>query len=392
MRRVICFALALLLMLPCCAVTAAQDGGQKSDAAVADYQSKSVLLMEPNTRRVLAEKNADNEQPIASVTKVMTLLLIMEAIDRGEVKLEDEVTVSERAQSMGGSQVFLDANFAYSVEELIKSIVISSANDACVAMSEYLGGSEEAFVAQMNERAKQLGMNNTAFANCTGLPAEGAYSTARDVAVMSAELIQHPLFFQYSTIWMDELPHDKDGRVTGLNNTNKLIRWYAGADGIKTGSTQEAGSCLSATASRNDTRFIAVVLGAPNSDTRFKEAQQLLDYGFNGFTTVDPLQGYEALSLPVAGGRAAAVAVRLKYAARQLVKKGETPQYEVTLEYDEVAAAPIQEGQTLGYLLITENGTPVDRVPLVAAEAVPAASVLDIVRRIFAQWVARPAA
>ena len=255
---------------------------EQADAPVGtvlDINAKSAILIEAKTGKVLYESNADEKRAPASITKIMALCLVFEAIEGGALTLETEITASEHAASMGGSQIWLEPGEIMTVDELLKAAVIASANDATVALAEAVAGSEETFVARMNEKAKSLGMNNTNFVNCTGLDHENHYTSAHDVAKMSAELIKYPLIKNYSTVWMDSL---RDGK-SELVNTNKLIKYYNGAYGLKTGTTSVAGSCLSAAAERNGLSLIAVVLGSPTSKDRFNGAVKLLDYGFANY-------------------------------------------------------------------------------------------------------------
>ncbi|MBR2489480.1 MAG: D-alanyl-D-alanine carboxypeptidase, partial [Clostridia bacterium] len=245
-----------------------------------EIKAKSAILLEPNTGTVLYEANADERLSPASITKVMSLLLVMEAIDRGDISLETVVSASEHACSMGGSQIWLEPGEGMTVDELLKATVIASANDACVALGELIAGSEEGFVAMMNEKAKELGMDNTTFMNCTGLDAAGHLTTAHDVAIMSGELIKHDLIKKYSTVWMDSL---RDGK-SELVNTNKLVRFYEGTTGLKTGTTSVAKYCLSATAERNGLELVAVILAGDTSNDRFNGAKKLLDYGFANYS------------------------------------------------------------------------------------------------------------
>ena len=270
MKRVICL---------CCAVFLLSFNLVGYANPQIQTSAKSVLLMEQSTKEILYENNPDEQLAIASVTKIMTMLLIMEALDEGKISMEDMVPVSERAMSMGGSTMFLEAGEELSVYEMLKGIAVASANDGCVAMAEFISGSVETFVAEMNKRAQELGMKNTNFVNTNGLDAEGHYSSARDVALMSAELLKHEKIFEFTTIWTDKM---HDGKFD-LSNTNKLIRFYSGANGLKTGSTDKALCCLSATAKRDDLQLIAVVLGAPTSNDRFNDARTLLDYGFANY-------------------------------------------------------------------------------------------------------------
>ena len=289
-------SLILLLVYPGSSNAQTKDtkvgkGGEMAVTAAADTQlqlsSPSVVLMEGSTGKVIFEKNKDERLKPASITKIMTLLLIFDAIDSGQIKLTDQVSVSEHAASMGGSQVFLEPNETQDVNTMIKCISIASANDACVAMAEYIAGSEEEFVARMNQRAQDLGMKNTHFVNCCGLDTDNHYSSAYDVALMSRALItKHPEISKYSTVWMDNITHTTKKGTTefGLTNTNKLVRFYQGITGLKTGSTGLAKYCLSATAKRNNMDLIAVVMASPDTKTRFAEASKLLNYGFANYS------------------------------------------------------------------------------------------------------------
>ena len=291
-----------LLLLP--GIAQADELPMKAEVPIT-LTSPSAILCEASTGQVIFEKNADERRPVASVNKVMTILLTLEAVDEGRVSLEDQVTVSPRAASMGGSQAFLDAGERYKLSELLKTVIVASANDSAVALAEHLAGTEESFVRLMNTRAEELGLTNTHYANCTGLPAQEHYTTARDVAKLSAQLDLHPIYYRYSTIWMDEIKH-RGGRVTSLTNTNRLIRFYPGCDGYKTGSTNEARYCVSATAKKEGMRLIAVVLGTPAGQTRFDEARAMLEYGFANVQLVTPIAQGQALDMTVPvrlGGR-----------------------------------------------------------------------------------------
>lgn len=359
----------LLLLLPAACVCA-QEGPIETDVPMT-LSSPSVILIEPTTGTVIFEKNADERRPVASVTKVMTILLTLEAIDEGRIAPEDEVTVSEHAQSMGGSQVFLDAGGRYKISELLKSVIIASANDSAVALAEALCGSEEAFVRRMNERAAQLGLENTNYVNCSGLPAQGHYMSARDVAVLSAELDKHSLYYAYSTIWMDEIAHAK-GRVTQMTNTNRLVRFYPGCDGYKTGSTNEARYCMAATAKKEGMRLIAVVLGAPAGQTRFNEARAMLEYGFANYMLFSPVREGDALGLNVSvrmGGADEVSAVcGGNYAL--LLPKGAQGEIALNAALIESIAAPVKKGDALGEIQVMRSGEVIATVPAVAGEAV----------------------
>lgn len=304
------------------------------------------ILMEAESGEVLFESNADERLPIASVTKVMTMLLTVEAIEEGRLKLDDVVTVSENAASMGGSQAFMEAGEKMSVHDMLKAVAVSSCNDGAVALAEHLAGSEGEFVNMMNSRAKDLHMTSTEFVNCTGLDDnEMHYSSARDVALMSKALISHPLIFDYTTIWMDSI---RDGNF-GLANTNKLVRFYDGANGLKTGSTSKARFCLSATAKRNGVQLIAVILGAPTSAERFAAARGLLDYGFANFSIYHPKT--EKLSdIKIWGGKKEKVPVEFDVTPR-LMKKGEEAKISEEIKIKKDVKAPVRKGDVLGEIL-----------------------------------------
>ncbi len=338
---------------------------------------KSCLLMEASTGKVLYADNQHERLPIASVTKVMATLLIMEALDGGKIALEDTVTVSERAASMGGSQVFLEPGEQMSVDDLLKSVIVVSANDATVALAEAIYGSEEAFIAAMNQKGKELGLKNTNFVNTNGLPAQGHYSSAYDVAVTTRELLKHPTVLNYTNIWMDTI---RDGAF-GLANTNKLVRFYKGANGMKTGFTSEAGYCLSGTALRDGMQLIAVVLGSPTSEDRFALAKQLLDFGFANYRIFTPEMDLPE-SLPVTCG----VTDRVKLTAEPpalLLEKGASGELTQTLTLPETTEAPVKKGQQLGTAEFTQNGVSLAVIPVFAAEDAKRMDFLTMINRIF---------
>lgn len=309
-----------------------------------DIKAKSAILMEPYTKEILYESNADEKLAPASITKIMPLLLVMEAIDRKDITLETVITASEHACSMGGSQIWLEPGESMTVDELLRATVIASANDACVALGEHLAGSEEGFVALMNERAKELGMDSTNFVNCTGLDAEGHLTTAHDVAIMSSELIKHELIKKYSTVWMDSLRNGESELV----NTNKLVRFYEGTTGLKTGTTSIAKYCLSATAKRNGMELVAVVMAGDTSNDRFNGAKKLLDFGFANysFSTIDAaLKETEA---SVSKGTAKKIKVEAKDKLSLLLPKQSKEEIERRVEWEKNITAPIKKGQTLG--------------------------------------------
>lgn len=313
--------------------------------------AKSLILMEYSTGKILFAENENEHLPIASVTKVMSTLLVMEAIDSGRITLGDSVTVSANAASMGGSQVFLEEGETMSVDDLLKSLVVVSANDATVALAEYVCGSEGSFVSAMNARALELGCSNTHFANTNGLPIENHYSSAYDVAVMTRELMKHRKIFDYTTIWMDTI---RNGSF-GLANTNKLVRFYKGATGMKTGFTGEAKYCLSGTASRDGMELIAVVLGASTSDIRFAEAKSMLDYGFANYRVITP----EAPSPePIKVNKGTESSAILTFETPSLLlEKGTNANIEATLDIAESIDAPVAKGTVVGYISFTKDGT-----------------------------------
>lgn len=332
-----------------------------------DIKAKSVVLMEPNTGKVLYEANSDEKLPPASITKIMSLLLVMEAIDRGDISLETVVTASEHACSMGGSQIWLEPGETMTVNDLLKAAVIASANDACVALGETVAGSEEGFVALMNERAKELGMTNTHFVNCTGLDAEEHLTTAYDVALMSSALIKHDLIKDYSTVWMDTL---RDGK-SELVNTNKLVRFYEGTTGLKTGTTSTAKYCLSATAERNGLELVAVVMAGESSNDRFGGAKKLLDYGFANYNYSSIDAGLEGKpKLEVLKGTQKTVEVLPQGNLNVLLPKSASGKIERDTALSDEVTAPVKKGDVLGTVTVTLNGERLGEIPLVAKEDV----------------------
>ena len=347
----------------------------------------AAMLVEPESGQIIFAQNPDASRAVASITKVMTILLAIEAVEQGRMTLEENVPVSANASGMGGSQVLLDTGEMQSVSVLLKSCIVASANDAAVALAEWLYGSEELFVQHMNARAAELGMAGTVFVNCTGLPAEGQRTTARDVARMSAELFSHELYYEYSRIWLDEIDHF-DGRATQLTNTNRLIRLYEGCDGGKTGSTQEAGACLTATARRGDMRLIAVVLGAPSGSARFDTAASMLDYGFANYRLypVAARGTHIRGGLPVAGGDASTMPLRLDDSLTLLIQKGEEQDIVLSANLPESVEAPVAEGARIGTVDVLRGGKIVARLPVVAAATVESRGLLQNLRRAVRRW------
>lgn len=326
------------------AVAVAENGGAVVDTRL-DIKAKSVILMEANTGKILYEDNADEVLPPASITKVMSLLLVMEALERGDFDLETVVSASEHACSMGGSQIWLEPNEPMTVDDLLKAAVIVSANDATVALGELVAGSEEGFVSMMNTRAKELGMTNTSFKNCSGLDSEGHLTTAHDVAVMSSELIKHDLIKNYTTVWMDSLRNGESELV----NTNKLVRFYNGTTGLKTGTTSSSKYCLSATAERDGLELVAVVMGADTTADRFEGAKKLLDFGFANFTFKSiSAEISNDFSVKIKDGVADKVGVKADGELGMLFKKSDTNKISQKKIINKNLAAPIKKGDVLG--------------------------------------------
>lgn len=327
-----------------------------------DLGCKAALLMEASTGKVLYKSNENEHLPIASVTKIMSTLLVAEAIDKGKITENDMVTVSAYAASMGGSQVYLEPGEQMSVDELLKCLVVVSANDAAVALAEHIYGSADSFIEAMNTRAAELGMVNTCFVNTTGLD-DGGYSSAYDVALMTRELLAHPLIFKYTTIWMDTIR----GGAFGLSNTNRLVRFYKGANGMKTGFTTEAMYCVSATAERDGMQLIAVVLGSPTSDKRFGAAKQMLDFGFANYAVTTPSLP-ELPELAVTGGTAKSIGLTAE-APSILAEKGAGEIKSLTVLPEELKA-PVSEGSQVGEIIYSMDETELCRVPIKAKNTV----------------------
>lgn len=374
MKKVICFFICVCFMMHSVVVFA--EGN--TDLGL---NAKSAILMEESTGNILYESNPDERLPIASVTKVMTMLLIMEAVDSGKISLDDMVTVSENAMSYGGSTMLLETGEQLTVNDMLKGIAVASANDGCVAMAEHLAGSESAFVDMMNEKAKELGMENTHFMNTNGLDEDDHYSSARDVAIMSRELMKHETIFNYTSIWMDTL---RGGKFQ-LANTNKLIRFYDGANGLKTGSTSKALCCLSAAAKRNDMQLIAVVLGAPTSAERFASAKSLLDYGFANYAVNTQITaGDEVQKIAVEKGVDKEVGVVAGDSCSTLVKKGQEDNITKEIKIDETITAPIEAGQKIGTMTISRDGEVIADIDLNASSAVEKKGIGLIIKDFFA--------
>ena len=348
----------------------------------------AALLLEPESGQILFEMNSDAPRAVASVTKVMTILLTLEAIEQGRISVDQSVAISEKVSGMGGSQVLLDTGEVQTVDVLLKSMIVGSANDASVALAELMYGSQELCVDQMNARAAELGMAHTHFVNCTGLPAEGQHTTAREVARMTMAMLRHELYFHYSGIWLDEVDHG-DGRVTQLTNTNKLIRLYDGCDGGKTGSTDEALYCIAATARRGDMRLIAVVLGAPSGSERFDLAAKMFDYGFANYRLYPVAQRGAKIkgTLPVEGGRPDGVSLILDGDLTLLVTKGSEQDVALVPELPERVEAPVEVGDLIGYVRVEQGGRTLAKLPVVAASASEIKGFDCNLKKLLRHWV-----
>ncbi len=387
LKRLLCAVLAGALLFPGQALAAGYLPMEEAEAAMAaitneiieeevsmaaaitpgvDLPVKSAVLMDQGTGAVLYAENEDVKLPPASITKIMSLLLIMEAIDSGKIALTDKVTCSDTASGYGGSQIWLKPGEEMTVDDLLKAAAISSANDATVCLAEYVAGSEAAFVQLMNDKARELGMTNTTFQGATGLDSDGHLTTAKDIAIMSRALLEHPLILNYSTVWMETLR----GGETQLVNTNRLVRFYQGATGLKTGTTSGAGSCLSATATRDGLGLIAVVMGADTSDHRFAAARSLLDWGFANFMKAALTPPENILPVPVTGGVETQVEVTCLPPEGILIEKGKKEAITQDVILPESVAAPVEEGQELGTIAVCVDGERVAEYPILAASGV----------------------
>lgn len=378
----LCFIMCFTFFSPMAVRAAEKSGPQNGEMNFAPH-ARSAVMIEADTGTVLYDKNANEKMPPASITKVMTMLLIMEAVERGELKLTDKVRASDRAASMGGSQIFLQPGEEMTVEDMIKGIAIASGNDASVAMAEHLGGTEEGFVNRMNERAKQLGMKNTHFVNSNGLPAENHYSSAQDIAIMSRELLKHEGITRFTGTYQDYLRKDS-ANPFWLVNTNRLVRFYEGVDGLKTGYTGEAKYCLTATAKRNNMRIIAVVMGEPDVKTRNNEVATMFNYAFTHFQVMPMYKKGEAVQpITVDKGQQPQIHAITPHSVSMLMKKGESAdQYTKEIVLDQRVYAPVKQDQVIGHIFIrTKDGKEVNRIDLYPEQAVAKAGMWEILKR-----------
>ena len=356
--------------------------GFSEEALPVEIKAKAAILMDVSTGKVLLKYNENEKLYPASVTKIMPLLIIVEAIDSGKIALTDTVTVSANAASKGGSQIWLKEGEQMTVDDLLKATAVYSANDACTALGEYVAGSEEAFVSMLNERAAQLGMKNTHFENCTGLDdtTENHLTTALDVAIMSRELLQHEMIINYTTIWMDSLRNGE----TELVNTNKLVRFFEGTTGLKTGTTSKAGCCVSASAKRNNTHLVAVVLGSENSSDRFETAKALLNWGFSNFTTVTPVIDPSLIpAVTVLNGVSESILPVIPQTKSVLIPKGKESEVKQSIDLAVNVAAPVEKGQVLGKISFTLGDETLGEYKLIAPEPVKQLTFTDVLLRVF---------
>lgn len=384
-RKII--SLAFLFLFVACLMTGKSVVMAQPDASDgSNFNVKAYYLMDYATGETLLENNAEQKLPVASIVKLMTIDLVCREIEAGNLNLDDTIVASENASSMGGSQVFIETNGEYSVADMLKSVIVSSANDASVALAEKIAGSEEEFVNMMNARAKELGLVGTNYVNCTGLPAPNQFSCAKDTAVLLKEVSSHEIYHKFSTIWMDTLSHPK-GRESELVNTNKLIRYYEGCDGGKTGSTSEAGYCLSATAKRGNMRLVGVVLGAENGKARFSETSKLLNYGFANFENkkVVDSDNFE-VDVEISGGKEQMAKAKPSDDLVVLCKKRENEgDVSVETKLDQVSA-PMKAGDKVGMVYVTKNGVVVAESELLLTQDVEKANMLDGIQKIVEYW------
>ena len=368
----------------CCGTALAEEA--PSNTVQLDIPAKSCILTD-SAGNVLYEDNADQQMPPASITKIMTLLLTFEALDAGTLSEDQMVTCSEYAASMGGTQIWLEPGEEMALSDIIKATAVNSANDCAMVLAETVAGSEEAFVAMMNEKAAALGMTGTHFENPTGLDADGHLSTARDIAIMSAELLKHEGVTEYTTIWMDSLRNGE----TGLVNTNKLVRYYTGCTGLKTGTTDGAGSCLSATATRDGVSLIAVSMGSETSNDRFASCRTLLDYGFASYENFTPVLDDQTLApVPALGGQSEQVSISADMPEGILIPKGMADQVKVEVTKESTVTAPVEEGTVLGNAVISLDGKVLVQIPLRAKEQVEKIDFSFALRRLWMLFTISP--
>ena len=350
------------------------------------FDAKAAVLVDYASGEVLFQQNADEKLEIASMVKLMTIYLTIEALENGDLSLDDKLVASSNASSMGGSQVFIDEGEEYSIEKMLQSVIMASANDASVALSEHIAGTEKAFVEKMNQTAKELGMHSTQYANATGLPAPMQFSTAKDTSIILSKLVSNKIYHKYSSLWIDELVHPS-GRKTEIVNTNKLTRYYKGCDCGKTGFTDEAGYCLATSATRNDMRLISVIIGAKSAKTRFSESVNLLNYGFSNFETVRVLDN----TLPqgdilVLRSKNTKAPVFANESFSAVCKIGEKPEFDLEINIQKSISAPCAKGDVVGSILILKNGAVVKEINLVLEADITALNFKEAYQKAIGAW------
>jgi D-alanyl-D-alanine carboxypeptidase (penicillin-binding protein 5/6) len=385
-RQVVSLFLTILFLL----TVVFSFGNDKVQAVEMEIKSKAALLMEYQSGEIIFGYNEHEKLYPASTTKIMTLLLALEALSKGDISLEDEVPITEHASSMGGSELFLSPGDVVDMESLLIGITVHSGNDAAVAVAEYLAGSEEAFVERMNRRATELGMKNTHFINSSGLHHDEHYTSAYDLALLSRELLKHPIFFRWSKIWMDE--HFLEGKIKSggvfLSNTNRLIYYYKGCDGIKTGFTPESLHSIVATAERNGTRFIAVILNGPTSEIRYEEATKLLNYGFANYYSILLLgKSEKVMTLPVEKGSIEEVDVITAENLSLLLKKGDEVNYTIRTVLPARLKTPLKAGEIVGTMQAVEEEKILKEVPLIVTANVKKASLMELFWKYLSTWL-----
>ncbi len=385
MKQKFLFSVVICLLIGIC-LSSVPMAASYTYADEVDITSKSAYLMDYSSGQVLYEKNATSHLPVASMVKMMTILLTLEEIDSSNLSLDTMITTSERASSMGGSQVFIDPYVEYSAQDLLKSVIMASANDASVALAEHISGSEKAFVDRMNKKAATLGMKDTNYVNCTGLPAPEQYSSAKDSAIILREVTGNKIYHSFSNIWMDELVHPS-GRKTELVNTNRLIRYYQGCDSGKTGSTNEAGCCLSASATRDGMRLISVIVGAENSQKRFNECSSLFNYGFANFENKNIIDCDKVIQeIPVSKGKESMAKVYSKECFSAVVKKGDKLEYNTSIHLPEKIKAPLKNGDSVGKITISKEGNIIKEIDLIVKIDIEKLGFKDCIDRVVEKW------
>ncbi len=360
--------------------------------AATDFKTvgKAAYLLDYGTGTVIYSRNENDRLPIASMVKIMTAMLTLESIESGKVSLDDDVVISNESASMGGSQVFLDAGTTHKLGDLLRTVIVASANDSCVALAEHIEGSVGGFVARMNARAKELGMENTSFKNCTGLPAAESFSCAKDVSIMFRRLLDFPVYFEYAKVWLEDYQHPS-GRTTTITNTNKLVKFYKGCDGGKTGYTSEAKFCLSATALRNNMRVIAVVIGAESSTVRNAAVSAMFDYAFANYSNTVLLKAGDPIekTVEVLGGKKSAIELTVARDVSQFMSRNDSGSYELRYELPEKVKAPVRQGDCVGKVYLVKDGVIVTETDVIANETAERMSIFDAIGEIGKHWATR---